>query len=456
MASPVNDSFSVASGVTMYCGRSNLPSWVPPSGYFADVPVTNLPSTLTPTIYAGDTQVMKRCYEDWGGGAWLRDFSLLGGYVLYSAGHEANDSAPNIQLTQVLDFSTLTWVVRNVPAQANSLISFQPYSGAANWPDVTTLGTPGYSTNDNTPYSPHTYNGLQEMPTAWGGGSKGTLVSFFFGGSGWRNRVNLMDVSQATGGYSKLTTTQAAQGANSGYISFAASGGVKGGSYPISAIDEIRQGWWTGSGGAQPDYTLFIHKSGTITQYPLIAGSNNLYDAVCYAPSLGTSGLVLGIRCGYDPSVAVQIGESQTIYKTLSILEASTGLAVTGVPFVTGTVPAHRAGFGGIGGASICFHAPIQLGLQWVEELGAIYGLDDTTDAANPVVVKLAPTGDPKTAPWAWSTVSLAHWTAGDPTGQAALQSVIFNVHSKFRWIPTLSAFVYASAADKKPQIIRV
>jgi hypothetical protein len=60
-----------------------------------------------------------------------------------------------------------------------------------------------------------------------------------------------------------------------------------------------------------------------------------------------------------------------------------------------------------------------------------------------------------KTATWAWSVVEVAHWSA-DVGGQATLQVPINNAWSKFRWIPTLQAFVLGIAADKKPQVIRI
>jgi hypothetical protein len=93
------------------------------------------------------------------------------------------------------------------------------------------------------------------------------------------------------------------------------------------------------------------------------------------------------------------------------------------------------------------------MGLQWVSELGCIVGLDESVSP--PQIVKLTPpSSNPATTPWTWSVVTVAHWSAGDPSGNTVLRKCANGVHSKFRYVRTLGAFVYCSANDVKPQVV--
>jgi hypothetical protein len=399
---------------------SPLPAWVPPAGYFADVPMLNDPQDVLPAIYAGDSVAMSGPFDLWGGSAILRDYSALGAQVYYSGGHETGAGQANIQFTLICDFSTLTWSTANVPMQSNA-------SG--------TFNANGYAP-DGTPYCPHTYLGLQELPKAWGGGPKGSLVSFFWAGSTYENRINVMDVSQATMGYSQMATTQP-QNANPTKIRFSASS--QGGNYPITVMDTARQGWWAQvNGGA--DYLLFVSKNGAITQYPAMNG--NLQDAaMILCDSLG---LLVVLDGGYDSG-----GYAGTSYRKLQIRNLSTGVVTQTT--TTGAVPALGTGYDG---DDLNYHLPGMLGMQWVEELGCAVGLD--TNASPPAVVKLTPpASNPATTPWAWSTVPLAHWP-DNAGGQAQLQASKNATWSKWRWVPSLQAFVYGTAKNRKPQIIKL
>eukprot|EP01034_Spumella_vulgaris_P024405 gene24405-30749_t len=172
--------------------RPVLPAWVPPAGYFADVPMTNTPMSVTPSIYRRDNYIMNTPFAIWGGSAILRDYGNYGAQVYYSAGHESSPGLPNLQFTLICDFNSLTWSTANVPLNSNASGSFDANGYAA----------------DGTPYNPHSYLGLQEMPAAWGGGPKGSLAAFFWAGSRYPNRIRLLDVSRAQLGYSQLHRRQ--------------------------------------------------------------------------------------------------------------------------------------------------------------------------------------------------------------------------------------------------------
>ncbi len=360
----------------------------------------------------------------WGGSAILRDYSALGAQIYYSGGHESAAGQPNTQLSLVCDFSSLTWSVRNLPDAPNAAGSFDAQTGLA---------------PDGTPYCPHTYLGLQEFPAAWGGAPSGSLVSFFWAGSSYVNRVNLLDVSQTRNGYSQLPTTQN-QNANPSRISFRANGSASGGTYPVTMQDDGRRGWWLASNG-EVDYTLFLSRSGAITQYPALNG-NGQDGCLVLCESLN---LLLFIDGGYDSGQY-----ASNAYKTLRIRNLADN-SDTSVQ-ATGTVPSASIGYDG--GPTRNYHTPGKMGLQWVDDLQAIVGLDETTSP--PTVVKLTPpSGDPSRAAWSWSSVAVQHWPA-DTAGQGALQGAENRVWSKFRYVPTLKAFVYCTAANRKPQVIKL
>ncbi len=403
--------------------KAQIPAWVPPAGFFADVPMRNNPQDVTPAIYSKngvDSAVMDNPFRVWGGSAILRDFSPLGAQVYYSGGHEASPTRANPQFSLICDFSTLLWSTGNVPLQVNAANSF----------------VNGYAA-DGTPSCPHTYLGLQEVPAAWGGGPRGSLASFFWAGSKNENRINLLDVSKPTMGYSVLTTRQP-EHIEPTKIRFHPSSG--GSNFPITVMDQARQGWWVATTGSAA-YTLFIDRHGLIKQYPALGGNlQNGAMVLC-----GSLNLLITIDGGYrSGSYASQA------HRTLHIRDLSTNLVTKSITL--GDVPSIHAGYDG---SLASFHRPDVMGLQWVEELGCVVGLDQSV--VPPVVVKLIPpASNPATAQWTWSVVqTLKHWPQ-DQGGQTKLQSVLNNYWSKFRWVPTLQAFVVGTGKDRKPQVIRL
>jgi hypothetical protein len=402
---------------------ASVPAWVPPPGFFADVPMTNKPADVLPEMYRrypGDTGPMDNPFQVWGGSAILRDYSELGAQVYYSAGHEASTGFPNIQMSVICDFSTLRWSVANLPLQANIANSF----------------INGYAA-DGTPYCPHTYLGLQEWPAGWGGAARGSLLSFFWAGSTWENRINVLDVSRPTQGYGQMATRQA-QNADPTKIRFAATG--NGGNHPITVMDEVRQGWWVAVTG-NVAYTLFVKSSGDITQYPALGG-NLQNGALVLCPSLN---LLVAIDGGYLTGQYASGSYRKLYVRHLGTQAASQSTTLGQVPSLVG----------GYDGTLLNYYRPDMMGLQWVEELGCIVGLDQA--ASPPQLVKLTPpAADPANNPWTWSVVpALQHWS-GDAGGQPVLQTALNGIWSKFRWVPTLHAFVYCTDRARKPQVLRL
>jgi hypothetical protein len=401
---------------------SSIPAWVPPAGFFADVPMLNNPQDVTPSIFASDSFGTNSPFVMWGGSAILRDYSALGAQVYYAGGHEASKALPNMQFSLICDFSTLRWSTANIPLAAHPSETF---------------GSDGLAP-DGTPYCPHTYLGLQELPAAWGGGSRGSLASFFWAGAPFPNKVNLLDVSMSSRGYSQLRTNQA-QNVEPGKIRFSRTG-AESGAYPITVIDIARQGWWVATTG-QVDYTLFITMAGGIQQYPALGG--NLANGVLV---LCTSlNLLIAIDGGYSSGPNAGTG-----FRTLHIRNLNTGTVTRSTTL--GAVPSLADGYDGTHGT---FNRPDVMGLQWVEELGCIVGFDQSVSP--PVAVKLTPPSvNAATASWTWSTITtLQHWPE-DAGGQPNLQVAQNGIWSKFRWVPALQAFVYGTAKNRKPQVLRL
>jgi hypothetical protein len=238
-------------------------------------------------------------------------------------------------------------------------------------------------------------------------------------------------------GYSQLSTHQP-QNADPTQIRFSRT--TAGGNYPITVMDNTRQGWWASTSGSI-DYLLFVSKSGEITQYPALGG-NLANGSMVLCNSLN---LLIAIDGGYVSGSYAGNG-----YRTLYIRDLGSGTVTQSTTL--GDVPALQGGYDG-GTNNFC--RPDTMGLQWVDELGCIVGLDQST--APPTIVKLTPpAGNPATEPWTWSKVtSLQHWPK-DVAGQTTLQAAANNMWSKFRWVPTLQAFVFGTAQDRKPQVIKL
>ena len=393
------------------------PAWVPPPGYIADVPALNYPVDVTPAIYTrGD---MNTAFNQWSGSAVLYDFSPLGAQLFQAAGHESSTGQANIQQTLAFDFTTLKWSAQNVPLAANPNSAFEALKGTA---------------PDGTPYNPHSYLGLQEMPRAWGGGPQGSLVRMMMAGTGgtpYYQTIGIADVSKILNGYTPLKISgQTGPDSENNQVKFSVNS--TGGSYPLSVQDIGRQGWWLDVGGNH-DYTLFISKSGAVTQTPAIHGNNNW---ACLMLWEAKNLLILAT------------GGSEGEARTMRIRDLTTG--TTRSVQMNGVVP------GGIKlpDGSVQYR-PEVLGLQWVEELGCLVGLDAETSP--PTICKITPPAvNPESAPWTTSVVQLSHWNSGDPAGGTAIRYAQNGNFSKFRWVKTLSAFVLATSSTTKPQVFSI
>lgn len=412
------DSYSSPTGQILYGGKAaptaGVPAWVPPSGYFADIPATNYAGDVAQSPYSfGEVGAI---FNRWTGGCILRDYSVLGAWTCLGAGHSPGQ--PDIRINPVFDFSTLTWYGRNA---LTSLTGHYP-------DDPTQLNDKGLFVIDVAPntmcLNPHTYLGVQEMPAAWGGGSQGSIMQFSYAGSNYISRVNIFDASRPTYGHSQLVTVQA--GATPTNEIRMIQNGVNPAFYPISARDDTRQGWWF-EANLTHDYTLFCDKVGNISQFPSIHG-NSLYACMTHVTSK-------------DLLVFLNGGTSTT----MKVRNLATG--------VTNTVP--------LIGPTLCFNAggnesrPEIGGFLWVEELGVIAGID-CMNLPMKFMIITPPSANADTAAWTISEVPMQHWSAGDPSGSSTIRFAQNGNFSKFQWVPALHAFVLATSHDTKPQVFKI
>lgn len=417
------DIYSVASGGSIYGGMTapgggsgEIPAWVPPSGYFADIPMTNMATDIRPSIYSNNQA--EGVFNRWTGGCILRDYSALGAWAVIGAGHDPFQ--PDIRFTPIADFSTLTWYC------ANALTSYEGHY--PDYPEQVDSSTGLFiiDTPPNTmPLNPHTYLGVQEVPAAWGGGPKGSVMQFAYAGSNFINRINVFDVSKATYGHKQLQTVQA-QNVDPTKIRLGPTDDSA--AYPITAIDRVRQGWWLEATGTHA-YTLFCDKNGTITQYPTIHG-NVSWGCMTHVKS-DTMDLLVMIN-----------GGSTT---TLRVRDLATG--------TTATVP--------LTGGPLCYNAggnesrPEIGGFLWVEELGVIAGID-CMNLPMKFMTITPPATNPLVNAWTIAEVPLQHWDAGDPSGSSTIRFAGNGNYSKFQWVPSLQAFVLATSANTKPQVFKI
>lgn len=198
-----------------------LPAWLPAVGSFADIGTSTL-NAVKPSGWP--TSESSGPFLNWSGGAWAPDFGAQGGYVVHGSGHLTPGTA-TWGGVWVWDVASQTWVGRNVPVEP----LLEPSSGYAGYnvffesEDVDTIGHT---------YAPHTYDGLVYRSAANGGGADGALVRNFFAGSPNpnANAVHEFSLSSATAPPTRRSAGITMDGSS--------------GSYPASALDEARGGYW--------------------------------------------------------------------------------------------------------------------------------------------------------------------------------------------------------------------
>lgn len=416
MAVATNDTYSAASGATIYGGMeapSALPAWVPPAGnYVADIPFTNTMDDVLLTMYgsADRTMVLNR----WTSAAFIPEYGTYGAMAYHGGGHNPGNGLPNIQGVVVADLTALQFVHTNKPSQVwNEYDDF----------DAACLAS------DGSPMAPHTYNGLERFPSSWSPGTypKGAMVRLGYPGGG-PNALDVFDLDESTLGTTRLVDA----------VDFVGDGSQDGGSYIGMCRDDTRQGWWAIHNAACPNI-VFIDKTGTVTRYAAGLNTNGNGAALSHHPQ---SDMLLLLRC--QPASATQ---------RVQVLNcASPASGWTNVDVTFGTASA-MPGFGinPNDGVTEEYH-PHNHGLEWSTLLNAWVSYDPKNDPDH--IYKWTPHDlDDLTV---GITLDLVEITGYGGASIALVTSQDAPHYTKLRECVPLRSFIWLGNKDAAPQCIRL
>lgn len=233
-------------GRSLRVGRGALPDWVPAPGTFADVGL-NTPKD----VYSMLTET-RGPFANWSSGIRAADSGPYGTYDVQGSGHLAEGT----ELAQgILSFDPVTrlWSRRCAPSEPH----YEDYTD----PPQNQWGE--YS--DGSVYPAHTYQSLSYQSTAHGGGTHGSMIRFPAPGVGDGKAVHRFDLSQASGGVTRviddlgLSTT-----------------------YSQCAWDSSRNGWWV-LGYAGPGPLKFVSAADwSVTSYSGVQFNASYYHQMVY------------------------------------------------------------------------------------------------------------------------------------------------------------------------------
>lgn len=245
----------------------DLPSFVPAPGTWAEF------TTNTPASVGAPSTIL----TNWTGGAFNPDFGAMGAAMYYGGGEHFSwpDNKGGVLL---LDAAARAYLMRCLPPVTTNM----GVAGASGSPvdDFGCYIAGGY------PQTKHSYNGVGHVPAAWGIGAQGGLIRIQSGGPlneplpqqvdmqgnpvfkadgtpqlrthGW-TAAHVFDVSQAIGGYRRLTGEQ--------MIDLGSGKPSNTNDAPGIGIDMLREGHWmfARQGAGAGDRMAFIAKDGTVT-----------------------------------------------------------------------------------------------------------------------------------------------------------------------------------------------
>ena len=227
---------------------NGVPSWVPPPKTFAEFTLN------TPASVGANVSFL----VNWCGGTFIRDYGPYGGAAYHGGGEHY--SWPDAGGVLMLNCATRRYEIRCLPA-------IRTHMGVAGGKGSATNEWGAYA-DDDYPQMKHTYNCLSEMPAAWGGGERGSLVRVAHTGGlllvadgkrthGYSSTYRF-DLSQATDGHSRLTGERR--------YDFGSGKPATVNDAIGCGMDSLREGWWafarTGSGHG--DRMCFTHRTGRV------------------------------------------------------------------------------------------------------------------------------------------------------------------------------------------------
>jgi hypothetical protein len=216
----------------------------------------------------GDVGMPSAVISNWCGGVFIPELGVRGAAAYHGGGEhsvwtDSSRTGPGEQGVYLLDCDARVYVRRCYPvAEHRGVVLTGDGSPTDEW---------GAYLDDGSPQSKHTYNGIERMPSAWGGGAQGSLVRVGHTGglvagttdvmglsATWRFDVSKESHDPGDPSIFKLT------GSNT--YDFGVGRPATINDAPIACIDHVREGWWsthrTGSGWG--DRMCFTAKDGTI------------------------------------------------------------------------------------------------------------------------------------------------------------------------------------------------
>lgn len=213
-----NDVYTANADGGCYIGMFSAPAWRigQAESTFKNISLNTLASQKPP-LWASIGN-SNGPFSNWSGGVLADDYGKYGAYAVIGSGH-LSQGANIVAGAWVFDLDTQFWSMKSGPE----------YPILENVTNLNTYGESIDAENLGHPTVPHTYNGLVYQPEALGGATGGSIIRNFHAGSSYGNikcahkydLINTYDVPQRV--IDSIPTQT---------------------SYPASALDEGRGGYW--------------------------------------------------------------------------------------------------------------------------------------------------------------------------------------------------------------------
>lgn len=387
-----------------------LPSFVPPPGFFADLPASSNATMNSVRPTGWPTSEEKGPFRNWSTAKYLPDVGEYGALVIYGSGHlSPGETLYAGMFVRPLD-GTSGWEVRT--SHAAMLEYGVPGATFGSYFDSTQTGSVGW------PYPGHQYTGVIVQPEACGGTPGwGSVYSVMLGGWGLGGAKAAYKFDLSTPSVPPVRVIDAMDIAGSGN------------SYPACIEDFQRGGWWTLNYNGNGPLVFTDFATHTQTDYSGATFNDDKDYQLALAPELGCLIAAGGSAAGTGYHIRV------------SVMTAGVPAAFVDVA-LSGTTPPNALA-----------------GIEWCPLLGKFASYEGTVNATTTVPPEayiihwLTPPSDLTGGTWVWSQETLA------PQGGATIYHVynpdsgfvlIYGTrpYSKFRWVPKLKSFVFGEGLD--------
>lgn len=242
------------------------PAWVPPVGTFADINGNTLDAAKPAGWPNGDAPAGP--FNNWNGGAFARDFGTKGAFVIHGSGH----LLPGVTLfagNHLWDVELRQWVSRNVPSPP--IVEGGAFNNHRESTDSATLGHL---------YPSHTYDGLVYLPAAMAqatfpGNVSGALVKCCWPG----DSEAVQDIHVSNLDSSSDPAVRVVENID-------LAGGSADGSYPATALDEARGGFWIIAGNGNGPLKFVNTTTWAVTSYAGVGYGSYGNQSLIYVESL--------------------------------------------------------------------------------------------------------------------------------------------------------------------------